>query len=600
MKTKLIRRLSSAIFAAALSAGAAASAQTPQPANPQSNGPVKVDSETISGLGARNIGSAQMSGRVAAIDAVREGQRLTRLRRLRHGRRLEVASTAARPTSPSSTSSPCSRSARSPSTRRTRRRSGSAPASRGRATASPSATASTNRPTAATTGRTSASKSPSASSKILVDPTNTDTVYVCAPGKLWSDCDERGVYKTTDGGKSWTKVLKGANASTGCSMLVDGQRRTRRRSTPACGTSAARAGRSAPAATDRERAERQRPFQVHRRRRDVDRARPSRARRASREAVGPRRRHRRALEAERRLRLHRGRRRRRTALYRSDDGGKTWAGARPQPEHGLASVLLREPHRRSEEREQALQSRTSGSSSANDGGKSFSGHRRRRRTATSTTSGSIPNNTDHVIAGDDGGLWYSYDAGNRWWKARQPADLAVLPRERRHGHAVPRLRRPAGQQLWVGDSQYPGGITNSPLGEHVRRRRLLDVRRSDRSRLHLRRGAGRRDRPRQPQDARVAPHQAAPELQREEAPLQLEHAHPRLPDAEGHDLHRLAVPLPLARPRPDLGAHLARPHDERSRRSRSRSSRAASPSTTPRPRCTRRSTPSPSRRRTAT
>src|SRR5262249_28608233 len=39
--------------------------------------PVKVDSDTISGLGARNIGSAAMSGRIAAIDAVWEGQRLT-------------------------------------------------------------------------------------------------------------------------------------------------------------------------------------------------------------------------------------------------------------------------------------------------------------------------------------------------------------------------------------------------------------------------------------------------------------------------------------------------------------------------------------------
>jgi len=48
-----------------------ASAQTPQPT------PVKVDSETISGLGARNIGSAAMSGRIAAVDAVREGDRLT-------------------------------------------------------------------------------------------------------------------------------------------------------------------------------------------------------------------------------------------------------------------------------------------------------------------------------------------------------------------------------------------------------------------------------------------------------------------------------------------------------------------------------------------
>ena len=33
--------------------------------------------ETISGLGARNIGSATMSGRIAAIDAVHEGKRLT-------------------------------------------------------------------------------------------------------------------------------------------------------------------------------------------------------------------------------------------------------------------------------------------------------------------------------------------------------------------------------------------------------------------------------------------------------------------------------------------------------------------------------------------
>src|SRR5207302_3680431 len=37
----------------------------------------KFDSDTISGLGARNIGSAAMSGRVAAIAAVKEDGRLT-------------------------------------------------------------------------------------------------------------------------------------------------------------------------------------------------------------------------------------------------------------------------------------------------------------------------------------------------------------------------------------------------------------------------------------------------------------------------------------------------------------------------------------------
>jgi photosystem II stability/assembly factor-like uncharacterized protein len=38
-------------------------------------------------------------------------------------------------------------------------------------------------------------------------------------GHLWDDNDERGVYKTSDGGKTWRKVLAGANGSTGCGML---------------------------------------------------------------------------------------------------------------------------------------------------------------------------------------------------------------------------------------------------------------------------------------------------------------------------------------------------------------------------------------------
>ena len=38
---------------------------------------VKVDSDAISGLGARNIGSAAMSGRISAVTGVREGQCLT-------------------------------------------------------------------------------------------------------------------------------------------------------------------------------------------------------------------------------------------------------------------------------------------------------------------------------------------------------------------------------------------------------------------------------------------------------------------------------------------------------------------------------------------
>jgi len=56
--------------------------------------------------------------------------------------------------------------------------------------------------------------------KILVDPSDGNTVLACAAGHLWNDNDERGVFKTTDGGKTWKKVLAGANGSTGCGMLA--------------------------------------------------------------------------------------------------------------------------------------------------------------------------------------------------------------------------------------------------------------------------------------------------------------------------------------------------------------------------------------------
>jgi photosystem II stability/assembly factor-like uncharacterized protein len=43
--------------------------------------------------------------------------------------------------------------------------------------------------------------------KILIDPRNTDVVYVAAEGPLWSSGGERGVYKTTNGGATWQLVL---------------------------------------------------------------------------------------------------------------------------------------------------------------------------------------------------------------------------------------------------------------------------------------------------------------------------------------------------------------------------------------------------------
>ncbi len=44
--------------------------------------------------------------------------------------------------------------------------------------------------------------------KIVIDPRNSNIVFVAAEGSVWGSGGERGLYKTTDGGKTWKKVLE--------------------------------------------------------------------------------------------------------------------------------------------------------------------------------------------------------------------------------------------------------------------------------------------------------------------------------------------------------------------------------------------------------
>jgi photosystem II stability/assembly factor-like uncharacterized protein len=287
--------------------------------------------------------------------------------------------------------------------------------------------------------------------RILVHPKNGDVVFACVPGKLWSDSAERGLYKTSDGGKSWSLILKGGNLSTGCSsvtmdpknpdVLFAGLWDFRRKGWTF------RSGGDGPEAQSS------------------------------------------------------------SGLYRSSDGGKTWAKldgkGLPATPWGRVEVQIAPSDPKVvyafiEHKDSALYRSSDGGTTweardksqgmvwrpfyfsrliidptnadrlfkpgfaltvSDDGGRSFS----------NSMGGSHgdwhdlwidPENPKHLLGGDDGGFWSSWDGGSRWWKGNN------LPISQFYHISVDNkdpYQVYGGLQdnsTWVGDSSYPGGITN--------------------------------------------------------------------------------------------------------------------------------------------
>lgn len=196
------------LLAAALAALAPLSGQT---------GALKVDSNTISGLGIRTVGPAVMSGRISAMDAIIRNGRLT----------VYVGSASGglwKSVNGGTTFKPvfdkyCQ--------------------SIGAVTIDPSNPDVVWVGTGETWVRNSVSvgdgvykstdggdtwtrmglASSERVARILVDPSHPGTVYAAATGRLWGSGGERGVYRSTDGGETWTRILA-TNEDSGCSSLA--------------------------------------------------------------------------------------------------------------------------------------------------------------------------------------------------------------------------------------------------------------------------------------------------------------------------------------------------------------------------------------------
>ncbi len=415
---------------------------------------VKIDSDTISGLGARNIGAAVMSGRIAALAAVHEKGRLTIYIGAASGGvwRSLNGGTTFKPMFDKQPVQSIGAIAIDPSHPKTVWVGTGEAWTRNSASIGDGVYKSTD---GGENWTNVGLKESERVAKIIVDPADGNTVYACVPGKLWSDSDERGLYKTTDGGATWTKILKGANLSTGCSMLSMSSRDPktlyagmwdfRRKGwtfrsggdTPTAFSGSGLFVTSDGGATWTDLNEKTakglppKPWG-----RVAVTAAPSNPNVVYALVESPQ-----------------------SALYRSDDAGKTWE--RRDASQWMVwrpfyfANLIVDP-----KDENKLYKTDLGLIMSTDGGRSFS-------FVSGGAHGDFhdvwvdPEDTDRLVSGDDGGVWFSYDGADTWWKANnlpvsQFYHVAVDNEDPYHVYG--------GLQdngNWISDSSYPGGITNS-------------------------------------------------------------------------------------------------------------------------------------------
>jgi photosystem II stability/assembly factor-like uncharacterized protein len=409
---------------------------------------VKFNAATISGLPARNIGSATMSGRIAAVTAVNENGRLTVFVGAASGGVWKSVNggTTFKPVFDRQSVQSIGAVAIDPSNSKIVWVGTGEAWTRNSVSLGDGIYKSTD---GGENWTNMGLKDSENIAKILVDPKDGNNVLACATGHIWDDNDERGVFKTSDGGNTWKKVLPGANGSTGCGMLAmsplepktvfasmwDFRRQgwTFRSGGPGSGLyQSTDGGEHWTELNDKN-----------------SKGLPDRPWGRIALAVAP----------SKPQVVYAMIESKKSALFRSDDGGKTWNRLdasrfmiwRP---FYFANLIV-------DPKNENKIFKTDGPLLLSvNGGQSFS-------SVSSGAHGDFhdvwinPNNPNMVFTGDDGGLWRSEEGGTRW---KHQINLPVS----QFYHVSVDNANPyhvyGGLQdnsSWVGDSSYPGGVTNS-------------------------------------------------------------------------------------------------------------------------------------------
>src|SRR5580700_9006721 len=181
----------------------------------------RFDAATVSGLPARNIGSATMSGRIAAVDAEEEGRITVFVGAASGGVWKSVnGGTTYKPVFDREDVQSIGAVAIDPSNSKNVWVGTGESWMRNSVSVGDGVYKSTD---GGENWTNVGLKDSEHIAKILVKPGDGNDVLVCALGHLWNDSDQGGVYQTSDGGKTWKKVLAGANSSSGCAMISRSQ-----------------------------------------------------------------------------------------------------------------------------------------------------------------------------------------------------------------------------------------------------------------------------------------------------------------------------------------------------------------------------------------